>query len=324
MYSGKMLTFQEFVRTIQQEVQDEIDHSITDPDMRYAMEGGKLLRPVMLILSYKACTNGNGNYYSNALESAVGMELAHAASLVHDDIMDDDDMRRGKLALHVKEGLGNAILTGHRMISTAFRISVEHGLDNALIFLNTWDNTLIGQLRDIDLNDHLEKIFNGGNSKDMLMREYLKVIELKTASLFATACRAGAIEAHSTPEVRAIMAEYGKNVGLAYQIADDMVDIVEGKVEEGIIMPLMKAYGKGLNEDIIEMIKNGRISLEEELEKQGSSLEEVYRNGIITYVHKSQQAVESALIPDSPYKDLLKEAPVYITNKMTEEIGVTI
>jgi len=319
-----MLTFQDFVCTVQKEVQEEIEHSVTDKDMRYAMEGGKLLRPVMLILSYKACVNGNNKYYSNALESAVGMELAHAASLVHDDIMDNDDMRRGKLALHVKEGLGSAILTGHRMISTAFRISLEHGVDNALIFLDTWDNTLIGQLRDIDLNEHLEKIFNGGNSKDMLIQEYLKVIEMKTASLFATACRAGAIEAHSTPEVQALMAEYGKNVGLAYQIADDMVDIVEGKLEEGIIMPLMKAYGNGLNEDVIEMLKNGRVTLEEELAKQGSSLEEVYRNGINTYVRKSQQVVESSLIPDSPYKYLLREAPVYITNKMTGKIGVRV
>ena len=134
MYSGKMLTFQDFVHTIQLEVQETINQSITDPDIRYAMEGGKLLRPVMLILSYKACANGSDIYYSNALESALGMELAHAASLVHDDIMDDDDTRRGKLALHVKKGMGNAILTGHRMISTAFRISVEHGLENALIF----------------------------------------------------------------------------------------------------------------------------------------------------------------------------------------------
>jgi len=324
MYSGKMLTFQEFVRTIQQEVREEIDSSITDPDMRYAMEGGKLLRPVMLILSFKACSNGSDTYYQKALESAVGIELAHSASLVHDDIMDHDDTRRGKPALHAKKGVGNAILIGHRMISKAFRISVEHGLDNALIFLDTWDDTLTGQLRDIDLNDHLERIFNGGNSKELLMKEYLRVIEMKTASLFATACRAGAIEAHASHEVRELMAEYGKNVGLAYQIADDMVDIAEGRLEEGIIMPLMRAYGKKLDKEVIEMLKNGRISLEEELEKQGTSLEDVYRRGIVKYVNKSQENASSPLIPDSPYKTLLKEAPVYIANKMTEKIGVTV
>ena len=89
-------------------------------------------------------------------------------------------------------------------------------------------------------------------------------------------------------------------------------------------MPLMKAYGKNLSQEVIEMLKNGRISLVEELKKQGTSLEEVYRKGIITYVHKSQQTADSPLIPDSPYKDLLKEAPVYITNKMTGKIGVTV
>lgn len=325
MSLSHVLTFEEFVAHVQDEVREKIDQEVTDDDMRYAMEGGKLLRPVMLILSFRACSNGGrGHLYHNALESAVGIELAHSASLLHDDIMDDDAMRRGKPALHVTKSVGNAILTGHRMISRAFRISVDHGLQNAQIFLDTWDDTLVGQLRDIDLNAHLEQIFEDENSTELLMREYIRVIEMKTASLFATACRAGAIEAQASEDRRSIMAAYGRNVGLAYQIADDMVDIAEGKMEEGIIMPLLKAFGTDVDQRTIQLLEKGKLSIQEELEKKGTSLEEVYQQGITCYVQKSQDIADSPAIPDSPYKALLHEAPVYITNKMTETIGVTI
>lgn len=319
----KLLTFEEFVAHVQEEVGQEIDREIKDRDMRYALEGGKLLRPIMLILSFRACKGGRDRY-EKALESALGIELAHSASLVHDDIMDGDVTRRGKPALYVKSGIGNAILTGHRMISRAFRISVEHGIDNAKIFLDTWDKTLIGQIEDIDLNGHLEKIFTGGNSPELLIKEYINVMEMKTASLFATACRAGAIEAQAPEEVKSLMAEYGRNVGLAYQLADDLVDIAEGRLEEGIIMPLINAYGKNLDENIIGMLKNGKISLEKELEKRGMNLQEVYRKGIVNYVHRAQEIASSPLIPDTIYKPLLNEAPLYITNRMAEKVGVTI
>ncbi|KAA0002614.1 MAG: hypothetical protein DRN33_00780 [Thermoplasmata archaeon] len=319
----KLLTFQEFVAHVQDEVQREINEKIKDKDIRYALEGGKMLRPVMLILSFRAC-NGGDDRYEKALESALGIELAHSASLVHDDIMDGDTTRRGKPSLYVKNGIGSAILTGHRMISKAFRISVEHGLENAMIFLDTWDKTLIGQTEDIDLNAHLENILNGGNSSELLIKEYFNVIEMKTASLFATACRAGAIEAKAPPEIISLMAEYGRNVGLAYQLADDLVDIAEGRLEEGIIMPLLNVYGKNINKEIIEMLKDGRISIEDELRKRGTNLQDVYKNGIVKYVRKAQEMANSPLIPDSIYKPLLHEAPAYITNKMAEKVGVTI
>jgi len=325
MSLSHVLTFQEFVAEMQDEVRHKMEQEVSDEDMRYAVEGGKLLRPVMLILSFRACSNGERDQlYQKALESAVGIELAHSASLLHDDIMDDDAVRRGKPALHVKKGVGNAILTGHRMISQAFRISVDHGLENARIFLDTWDDTLVGQLRDIDLNAHLEQIFERENSTELLMQEYIRVIEMKTASLFATACRAGAIEARASEHVRSVMAEYGRNVGLAYQIADDMVDIAQGKMEEGIIMPLLKAFGTDVDQRTIDLLEKGKLSIEEELEKKGTSLEEVYEQGIQRYVRAAQDVAGSDAIPDSSYRALLREAPVYITNKMTEKIGVTV
>ncbi|RLF46839.1 MAG: hypothetical protein DRN10_04515, partial [Thermoplasmata archaeon] len=97
----KLLTFQEFVAHVQDEVRKKIDEEIRDRDMRYALEGGKLLRPIMLMLAFRAC-NGGDDRYDKALESALGIELAHSASLVHDDIMDGDVTRRGKPSLYIK------------------------------------------------------------------------------------------------------------------------------------------------------------------------------------------------------------------------------
>ena len=320
---SRTITFQEFFREVQEEVWREIEHNIHDEDMLYALEGGKMLRPAMLMLSFRAC-DGADEYYRYALESAMGMELAHSASLIHDDIMDDDDERRGKLALHVAKGLGTAILIGHKMISHAFRISLSHGLENAWIFLDTWEETLVGQLKDIDMNAHLEKFLNGHNPEEML-KEYFNIIEMKTASLFATACRAGAIEARVGEELRELMRAYGKEVGMAYQLADDLVDIANGKLEEGIIIPLIRAYGKNIRKELLEMLKeNGAHILEEVLSRNGFDLKKVYLEEIRKRIASAVELASSPLIPDTPYKELLKEAPAYIVNAMISNVDMVV
>lgn len=319
----KVVTFTDFFSMTQEELRREIEHRIQDEDMKYALEGGKLLRPAMLLLSFRAC-NGNTEKYGKALESAVGVELAHSASLLHDDIMDGDIERRGKPALHVIKGIGTAILVGHKMISEAFRISLEHGEKNARIFLDTWNETLIGQLKDIDFTAHLEDIFNG-KKPDKLLSEYFRIIEMKTASLFAAACRAGAIEAEAPEEVVSLMKEYGKEVGIAYQLADDLVDIAQGKIEEGIIMPLIRAYGNSLDKSFIEMLKkNGSSLIEKALKERGMDLKEIYREEIRKHVMRAIELASSPIIADGIYKELLKEAPRYIVNAMVREIDMVI
>ncbi len=318
----KTLTFSEFFRMAQEDIRKAIAKKIHDEDIQYAMAGGKLLRPSMLLLAYKAC-NGKDENYERALESAVGVELAHSASLVHDDIMDDDIVRRGKPALHVIRGIGPAILVGHKMISMAFRISLKHGIENAKIFLDTWDETLTGQLKDIDFTSHLEDILNGGNPNNLL-KEYFKIIEMKTASLFAAACRAGAIEANAPKEVTLLLKEYGKEVGIAYQLADDLVDIIQGKIEEGIIMPIIKAFGNCIDKNLLQRLKEDEAMLEEALKKNGLDLREIYKEEIEKHVAKAEKLASSPLIPEGIYKELLKEAPRYIVNAMICNIDMVI
>jgi len=320
----KSLTFKKFFEQAQRDVWSEIERRIKDEDMLYALKGGKMLRPAMLLLSFRVCTGGGNEGYEKAVESAMGVELAHSASLIHDDIMDGDVNRRGKPALYIKSGIGSAILTGHRMINIAFRISLDHGIKNAQIFLDTWNHTLIGQIKDVDFASHLDKIFNGGHSPEILLREYFKIIDMKTASLFAAACRAGAIEAQAPEEIILLLRDYGREIGLAYQLADDLVDIAEGRIEEGIIMPLIKAYGNNLKDDTIQLLMNGGTTIENELRRRGMDLTKIYEDEIRRHVKKAQKIAVSPLIPNSIYKPLLKEAPAYITNKMAEKVGVLI
>ena len=316
----RQATFPEFFEWAQREVRKEIEKRISDENIKYALEGGKMLRPAMVLLSFKAC-NGSNENYQKALESAMGVELAHSASLIHDDIMDNDVERRGKPALHVKVGIGPAILIGHKMISMAFQISLNHGMRDAQIFLDAWNDTLVGQLKDIDFTAHLEEIIRG-ESPENLIREYFKIIEMKTASLFATACRAGAIEAEASEELIEIMKEYGREVGIAYQLADDFVDLVEGKLEEGIILPIIKIYGK-VDDELIKKLEDGNL-LNEAIKKHIDGLKEIYKEEIRKHIEKAIEIASSSLIPDTEYKELLKQAPYYIVNAMMEKLGVTI
>lgn len=310
--------FEEFFKKVQKEIRDRIEQSIKDENIKYALEGGKLLRPVMLILSFKAC---NGKNYERALESAIGIELAHTASLVHDDIIDDDKRRRGKPALHIKKGLGIAILTGHKMINEAFRIALKHGKKNAFIFLNTWNETLEGELKDISLTSRLLEHIEKGNLRK-LINEYFKVIDLKTASLFSAACKAGAIEADAPQKLVDLLAKYGRSVGISYQLADDLVDIINGKFDEGLILPLVKIYGR--NKEVVKIIReNQDLPLDFLIERE-DDLKWIYLEEIRKHVEGAESLASSEMIEDGPFKDMLVEAPRYVVNKMLEEVGVVV
>ena len=87
-----------------------------------------------------------------SLEGAVIVELAHTASLIHDDIIDKDKERRGKTSLYVKEGIANAVLTGHRMLSLGFNIALKHGKEAAKLYIEAWNDVLNGEIDEVDFN----------------------------------------------------------------------------------------------------------------------------------------------------------------------------
>ena len=309
----KYKNFEEFFSFYQKLIREEIDKRIKDEDMRYALNGGKLLRPSILMLSFIAC---NGKNFERAMESAIGIELAHSASLIHDDIMDNDKERRGKPAFHVKKGIGKAILTGHKMINEAFRISLKHGKKNAQIFLDSWNEAVTGQILDIDVTARIKELIKNKNIEEII-REYFNIINLKTASLFSVACRAGAIEADAPEDLIENMAKYGREVGIAYQLADDLVDMLSGKLDDSIMLAVARFkehVGDADTNDLTDLFKN--------IDKE--FLKSMYIEEIKKHIEKAQSIVSSEKRINPVFAKILKEAPVYIVNKMLESVGVVI
>jgi geranylgeranyl pyrophosphate synthase len=105
-------------------------------------------------LSFKACTRGKETrkQYQDSLEGTVGIELAHGASLVHDDIIDGNLERRGKAAFHVKVGVDKAILTGHKMLVTGFDLALKHGKDVARLYLDAWSEVVNGEIDEVTVS----------------------------------------------------------------------------------------------------------------------------------------------------------------------------
>jgi len=145
---------------------------------------------------------------------------------------------------------------------------------------------------------------------------------MKTASLFATACRAGAIEAEAHEELIETMKEYGREVGIAYQLADDFVDLMEGKMEEGVILPIIKIYGK-VDSDLLRKIEEGNF-INEAISRYSELLKKIYKEEIKRHVDRAKEIATMEIITETEYKELLKEAPHYIVNAMMEKVGVRI
>ena len=237
------------VTKILKQYSEKIDQEITktmanvDPaDLREASQhltiaGGKKLRPTLVILSCEAV----GGEPNSALKTAAAMELIHTFSLIHDDIMDQDEKRRGKPSVHVLWGDAMAILAGDTLFSKAFETvlrSEEDGVFPSRILptLNTMVDSCIkiceGQALDMGFAQRL----------DVQESEYLLMIYKKTSALIAAATKAGAILGGGTQEQINALAEYGQLIGMAFQIQDDYLDMASQEED----------LGKPVGSDIME------------------------------------------------------------------------
>jgi geranylgeranyl pyrophosphate synthase len=250
----------------------------------------------------------------------VGVELAHNASLVHDDIIDGDEKRRGELAYYIRAGIDNAILIGHKMLAIGFNIALAHGKKFAKLYVDSWDLTLAGQLKEVNFNT---KDINGNqamsrSSKFFLL--YADIIDMKTATLFSAACEGAAYEANASEHVAKLLADYGRAIGLAYQLADDLVDLEKGEMIDSVILPLMNRLEK-------KSIKNGSMTaqkLKKKIEENSSEIKKLYLDEIRKHVQYAQNLSQSDLLPTNEYKKILQEAPAHIINQMLKEIDIVI
>ena len=217
-------------------VEDATEHRLHEA-MRYAtLEGGKRLRPFLVMQS--ASLFGVGE--RSALRTGSALELIHCYSLVHDDLpaMDDDDLRRGKPTLHKQYDEATAILSGDALLPLAFEVlghpethpnaNVRIELVNALARASGANGMVGGQMIDLQAE---HKTFDIG--------QITRLQRLKTGELITYACEAGAILGQASEKPREALRGYAHDLGLAFQIADDLLD-VEGSVEE---------VGKAVNKD---------------------------------------------------------------------------
>lgn len=179
--------------------------------LQYALEGGKRIRPLILLLSAESI----GNCDENAYAAACAVELLHTESVVHDDIIDNETLRRRKDPFHIKYGYNTSILTGDFVLGLILNISSR--LDNPRIATELATTAMMMSEGEM-IETRLE------SSEDVTFDDYLKVIEYKTATAFEAASKIGAILGGGTEDQILALSEYGKNVGIAYQIHDDLQD----------------------------------------------------------------------------------------------------
>ncbi|MBI4690345.1 MAG: polyprenyl synthetase family protein [Nitrospirae bacterium] len=192
--------------------------------------GGKRVRPILCLAAYEACDGDS----EDILPFASSIELIHTYSLIHDDLpaMDNDDLRRGKPTNHKVFGEGIAILGGDGLLTEAFYIMAD-----SLSMRNIKNTALIRAIKDIAFASGIHGMV-GGQTQDLLSensdpdKETLFFIHKhKTAALITSSVRAGAFLANCTKPVLNAITRYGENIGLAFQIIDDILDI-EGSTDE--------------------------------------------------------------------------------------------
>ena len=197
--------------------------------------GGKRLRALLTLESAKLCRYNKGGRDINL---AACVELIHAATLMHDDVIDNSDIRRGKKTLHSLWGNQSSILVGDYLLSRCFEMMVEDGNLEVLKLLSSTSSE-IAQGEVLQLQ-HKGEI-------DILEETYLKIISSKTASLFAASTKVGAILADKDSKYKEALEFYGKNLGLTFQIADDALDYNSE----------IKFFGKKIGNDFFE----GKVTL---------------------------------------------------------------
>ena len=181
--------------------------------LRYACEGGKRIRPLILVLSAECIKSKKVE--PDAYLAASAIELLHTESIIHDDIIDEENQRRGKPSFHVKYGYNSSILTADFVLGVILNISsklkdprIVNELSNAATKMTE------GEMMEIKL----------GKEIDITEDDYIKVLEFKTASLFEASAKIGAITGGGDEDQIHTMTSFGNLLGIAYQIHDDLID----------------------------------------------------------------------------------------------------
>jgi octaprenyl-diphosphate synthase len=283
--------------------------SLVDTIARYIVkQKGKRIRPIVVFLCAKACGSINESTY----RGATLVEILHTATLVHDDVVDDADTRRGLASINAVWKNKVAVLMGDYLLSTGLMISLKH---NDVYFLKT-------------VSDSVRRMSEGEilqiqKSRELNIDEptYLTIISNKTASLLSTCSEIGAASATDDPDRRKLMKDFGENVGMAFQIRDDILDFTSRKSilgkpiggdmkEKKITLPLIYALEHSSKQEarkVLKMIKAGATGKDIEY-----AVDFVRQNGGIQYAEERAVSFGNAArerlmpLPDTDAKKSLE------------------
>ena len=311
----------DITKTIEGELSIITPDNLAEASVYLTRAGGKMLRPALTLIVSEAV----GGTRESALKSAAAIELIHTFSLIHDDIMDNDDMRRGMPSVHKVWGEDVAILAGDTLFSKAFEIiirtegtSSEQNNHALATVADACVKICEGQASDMGFEDRF----------DVTEDEYMEMIFKKTGALIAAATKVGAIMGGATQEVIDAMYEYGRLIGLAFQIQDDYLDLASdeetlGKpigsdIEKGK-MTIIAIKGLASDESgrLLEILKDENNSQDDIVE----AIEILTKCGAIEYartlalksVDEAKEVLE--ILPDSSFKQVLVDIADFVLER---------
>lgn len=281
--------------------------------------GGKLLRPAYSLLCSEI---GAENNKDKAIAVAAALETLHMATLIHDDVIDDAETRRGQATLQTMQGNKYAIYAGDYLFSVCFTLLSKYADSLSLLQYNSrsMERVLIGEL------DQLNSRFQPPHS----VKSYLSRISGKTAQLFAVSCYTGAVESSATKRQARNAWNMGHYIGMAFQIIDDILDYQGAKdtvgkpvmadIQQGIYtLPLIYAM-QGKNKELEMLLTHDRPFSDHELKQISHYIEQ--NNGIEKAMKLAERYTEKALnelnkLPNGDYKDTLNQLTVQLLKRTT-------
>ena len=257
--------------------------------------GGKRLRPRMALLSYLAA---GGKNIDEVVPMAAAVEMVHTATLVHDDINDHSVTRRGKVTVHAKYGRTFALLTGDYLFTKVYEMMAPYGAEINVIMADATTSLVEGETLQAA----------AAKSGEMDRETYKSVISRKTASLFEAAARMGAMLAGGSAEIVESLASYAYNLGLTFQIVDDILDIIGDPETMGKPVGADLAQNRGVmavqNGGVAEMTDTATAVATAEMDPVAQMMANLRESGAVEIArmqaHEMAERARQALQPVAP------------------------
>ncbi len=321
-FSERMSSYRDDINRSLESLFDKKSPEVLYEPMRYAVNiGGKRVRPILCGIFYRLF----GGDPAKVLYPALAIELLHNFTLVHDDIMDDDDLRRGNKTVHVKWDLSTGVLSGDGIVSLAYKVLLKEKFERSGEIIRIFTDGLL----EVCEGQAYDKEFETRN--DVTEKEYVRMINNKTAALLAVPSAIGALCAGAGEDMVRLAEKYGRALGLAFQIQDDLLDIAGdealfGKTYGSDVAEGKKTYlyilaVKLMNEEDHKLFlsiagkegitRNEIFEVRKLYEKYG--ILEKAENEAARYIKEAGSVID--LLPEGPFRNELKEFTAWMLKR---------